>query len=144
MTAARPEHLFDRDAAERFRPIADFVKTAIMVEPVEPVTVLRTPFGEQTMRGDFYLVADGDGSYGAARAEFEAMHESVGPQQWVKRAEVLAYRATEPSTVVTTIDGEVEGRVVARPGDWIVQQIGGEVMVVESDEFAARYRVIGD
>ena len=144
MTSEPPEHRFDCDAAERFRPKSDYVKTAILVEPVQPTTVVRASFGEQTLHGSFYVVGDGDGSYGVAREEFEDTHEPAGPHQWVKRTEVLAYRSDEAARVVTRIGGEVETTVVAKAGDWIVRQAGGEVMVVEPDEFAARYDPIDD
>lgn len=144
MASEIPEHRFDPAAAARFRPKSDFVKTAILIDPVAPVTALRATFGEQMLRGSFYVVADGDGSYGVAREEFEETHESVGANRWVKRTMVLAYRSTEAATVVTRIDGEVESSVVAQQDDWIVQQVGGEVMVVEPDEFTARYDPIDD
>lgn len=143
MTSDLPEHEFDPERAAAFRPKADFSKTAILVEPAAPdaVVVLKTQFGEQRMQGAFYAVAEGSGSYGAARAEFEAAHEQIGPNRWVKRTPIRAYEADEPTKVVTRLgsrDGE-EATVVARPGDWIVQQSSGEVVVVTPPEFEARY-----
>lgn len=134
---------FDRDAARRFRPDPDFTKTAVLVEVVDDdaVTVLRTSFGEQRMRGPFYAVGDSDGggSYGAARAQFESTHRNVGEHRWVKQGAVLAYRAEHRCTVETHLDDHHETSVVADRGDWVVMQSGGEVMVVEPDEFTQRY-----
>lgn len=136
-----PRHVFDPGSAVRYRPNPSFVKTAILVEPGDPdaTIVVRARFGPQTLRGAFYVVADGTGSYGASRAEFEATHEVVGPNRWVKSEGVLAYPATESCRVETHIGGTLEASVAARPGDWIVRQSTGEVMAMTSDEFAARY-----
>ncbi len=144
MTSDPPEHRFDPDLATEFRPRPDFAKTAILVEPVADTTVLRTSFGEQSLSGSFYVIADGEGSYGAAKEEFEAGHELVGPGRWVKRSPIWAYRASAPTTVVTRIADIDESSVVATPGDWIVRQSTGEVMVVTPAEFEARYEPAGD
>jgi hypothetical protein len=141
MGSAPRQHEFDASRADVFVPSETFTKTAILIEPVDPstVTVLMTPFGEQTLRGAFYAVAEGAQAYGAARREFEATHEQVGPNRWVKREPVRAYQATEPCEVATFVSGCREASVIARPGDWIVQQATGEVMVIKPAEFAVRY-----
>lgn len=144
MTSGPPEHVFDPERATTYRARSEFVKTAILVEPVASSTELQTAFGEQRLAGSFYIVADGDSSYGAARAEFEAAHENVGDCRWVKRSTVLAYTADTSTTVVTRVAGEVEGTVVAEPGDWIVQQATGEVMVITPEEFESRYQSVDD
>ena len=131
---------FDTTRASRFRPRDRFVKTAILLVPAGPGPVtIRAPFADQQMHGPFYVVAGPDGSYGATRDEFEQSHRQVGPQQWLKVQPVLAYRATEPGTVVTSIGGQEESRVDARPGDWIVQQSSGEVMALTPSAFDLRY-----
>lgn len=136
-----PAHVFEPSAAVRYRPNPAFAKTAILVEPTDPdaATVIRSPFGEQTLRGAFYVVAEGTGSYGASRQEFETTHEAVGPNRWVKRESVLAYPSTESCLVETHVGETHETTVLARPGDWIVRQSAEEVMVVSSEEFSARY-----
>ena len=117
----------------------------MLVRTVDPdaQTVIDTRFGRQRLLGAFYAVAEGDASYGAARREFEATHRAVGPNRWVKCAPVLAYRTDEPCLVETVIDGHVEGTVNARPGDWIVRQHTGEVMVIDDDSFRERYVATG-
>ncbi len=131
---------FDAARAHRFRSRETFVKTAILLLPsgTGPVTI-RAPFGEQQMRGPFYVVGGDDGSYGAAQAEFEQAHRQVGAHQWLRSEPVLAYQADRRCTVVTTIDEQPESTVVADPGDWIVQQPTGEVMAIKPAAFVARY-----
>jgi hypothetical protein len=134
-------HLFDDARARRFLPRDGVEKIAVLVRTTDPdaETEIDTTFGRQRLRGAFYAVADGNASYGAARREFEATHRSIGPNRWVKSAPVLAYRAAEPHLVETVIDDHVEGTVRARPGDWIVRQHTGEVMVIDDDAFSMRY-----
>jgi hypothetical protein len=142
---------FDDDRAQTFRPNPEFVKTAVLVDVADPeaITELSASFGMQRMRGPFYAVGNGEQSYGAAQREFERAHVRVGPNRWVKSEPVRAYRTDDACTIVTMIttapdsaDPEhVEGTTDAEPGDWIVQQVTGEVMVVGSEEFVARYIV---
>lgn len=142
MSKLRPRHEFDPAHAAEFRSKSAFVKTAVLLELAEADVEVRiaASFGGQRMRGDFYVVANGDGSYGASRAEFEQTHEQVGPNQWVKLGGVQAYRVAEPCDVETRLaDGTPETIVSAEPGDWIVRQASGEVMVLEPSAFAERY-----
>lgn len=117
------------------------MKTALLVEPADSDgrTTIETSFGQQRFVGAFYVVADGAGSYGAARNEFEASHTQLEPGRWVRTAPVLAYQAGEESVVDTVIGDHLEGSVTARPGDWIVRQPTGELMVIGAEEFARRY-----
>jgi hypothetical protein len=140
---------FDVGRARTFRPKPEFVKTAVLVDPTDPdaITELSTPFGMQRLQGSFYVVAEGEQSYGAAQREFETSHVWVGPNRWAKSEPVSAYRTDDACTIITTITNatdtstpdHIEATVEAEPGDWIVQQITGEVMVVRPEEFAARY-----
>ena len=105
-----PAHTFDDDRADQFRPRASFAKTALLVRiaDTQDEVILRAPFGSQTMRGDFYVVAEGTGTYGASRSEFEATHKQVAPNRWIKRESVLAYQATERWRVQTTLGEHLE------------------------------------
>ena len=136
-----PVHRFDDARASRYRPRDGFVKTAVLIEPADPAarTVIHTRFGDQSLIGAFYVVAEGAGSYGAARREFEVSHAQVGPNRWVKSAPVHAYQIEEECVVATVVDDHLEGTVTARPGDWIVRQRTEELMVLGVDEFAERY-----
>jgi len=141
MSDRLPAHRFDEARARRYRPRDDFAKTAVLVKPTDPHAqiVIDTPFGEQRFAGAFYVIAEGDASYGAARRQFEESHTAVGQNRWVKSAPVLAYRTDEPCLVETVIGEHVETSVNARPGDWIVRQRTGEVMVMDADAFVERY-----
>lgn len=141
MNDHRLAHRFDHERARWYRPRDDFAKTAVLVQPADPHAqfVIETPFGEQRFTGAFYVVAEGDASYGAARREFEDSHTAVGQNRWVKTSAVLAYRTEAPCLVQTLIGDHVETSANAQPGDWIVRQRTGEVMVVDADAFAARY-----
>lgn len=132
---------FEDARAGRYRPREGFVKTAVLVEPpdADARTVIATRFGEQSFTGAFYIVADGDGSYGSARRQFEASHTAVGSNRWVKDAPVHAYQTDDECVVDTVVDDRRESSVTARPGDWIVRQQTGEVMVLRSAEFTERY-----
>lgn len=137
----RPVHLFQVDRAHTYGPNPDFAKRAILVDVTDPhtETILNSPFGEQSLIGPFYIVAEGSLSYGAAKAEFDAAHRSVGPNLWVKHEPILAYQVDSRCSVETYLGDHKETTVEAEPGDWIVQQGTGEVMVVLPDEFARRY-----
>lgn len=139
-----PLHKFNETLALEYRSSSAFTKTAIEV-PVadtDAVVTIQAPFGLQMMRGPFYVVGSSDGSYGAAKTEFEDNHVEVAPSQWQKRATVMAYEASERCRVETWLsDGLHETTVEAQPGDWIVQQPAGEVMVIKPEAFAKRYEL---
>jgi len=137
----RQGHQFDESRAGSYVPRGGFEKVAVLVEPSDPFAqaLIRTPFGEQCFTGAFYVVAEGDGSYGATREEFEQTHMAVGANRWVKTAPVSAYCTDVSCVVDTVVGGHVEGTVTAQPGDWIVRQSTGEVMVVRDTEFKERY-----
>lgn len=118
------------------------VKTAIFVDIADPeaVTVITTPFGEQRLKGPFYIVEEGDRSYGAGAAEFTGTHRPLGRNQWLKFETVLGYRIDEQAAVETIVgDNHHETTVVAEPGDWIIQQMTGELMVLKPSAFEERY-----
>lgn len=132
---------FDERRAEHYAPRADLEKVAILadISDEEATTVINTAFGVQTMRGPFYLVAADEGSYGAAKAEFEHANRQISPNTWVKHAGVDAYRTDAEVEIATVIGGHTEGVVLASRGDWIVRQTSGEVMALKDEDFAARY-----
>jgi hypothetical protein len=138
-------HVFDDERARTYPPNPDFTKTAILVDLADEsaITTINTRFGIQRMRGPFYVVAENTHSYGASRAEFEQSHIAVAPNRWMRSEPVLAYPADRRCTVETFVDGGREASTVAEPGDWIVRQPSGEVMVVAPTSFAERYLVDG-
>jgi hypothetical protein len=136
-------HEFDPDRAVEYEPVASYIKTAILVDvaATRSTTVLRTSFGEQqTMVGPFYIVAEGEASYGAARAEFERTHVRVDSCRWRKTDRVRAYQVDATCIVETRIGAGRETVVAGNPGDWIVRQSTGEVMVITDEAFHDRYR----
>jgi hypothetical protein len=137
----RPPHEFDDARATDYVPAPGFVKTAILVDVVDDraTTIIRTTFGQQAMSGAFYIVDDDGASYGAARSEFEASHERTEPNRWRKTGRVRAYQVGEECTVATWISDRLESTVEARPGDWVVMQLTGELMALTPDAFHARY-----
>lgn len=141
MPGGIPTHEFDTEKAERYRPNPSFEKTAILLEVADPddITTITASFGDQILRGSFYVVADGTSSYGALRAEFESTHVRLAPNRWRKRGTLLAYRASDECIVETHVQDTHEATVRAEPGDWIAQQEGGEVMVITPHQFASRY-----
>ena len=109
------------------RPRPQHTKTAVLVDVAErsAVTTLNTPFGIQRLRGPFYIVAEGLGSYGAVKDQFEQSHVAVGANRWTKSSSVLAYRAGARCAVETFLGNHHETTVIAEPDDWIVQQQTG-------------------
>jgi len=136
--------MFDANSAVAYGSRDTFERTAILALVIgeETETPITTSFGHQVMRGAFYLVADGEGSYGAARAEFEHGHRRTGPTTWVKQAQVLAYRTPIPATIETRVNDHVESVVEATAGDWIIRQETGELMVLRPEAFDERYELI--
>lgn len=136
---------FDTDRARWHRPNPDLVKTAVLVDVADPTTttVINAPFGTQRLRGPFYAVVEGDETYGAAKREFEAAHELVGANRWVKVEPVEAYQTSTAETVRTKIGEHEESRVEAQPGDWIVRQASGEIQVLTEQSFALRFEPKG-
>ena len=141
MVSEPPVHRFDRSRARAYRPNPAHSKTAILVDIADAsvTTSINAPFGVQRFRGPFYVVAEGAGSYGVAKREFDNSHVEVGQHRWAKSEPVLAYQAEQRSVVETYIDDHRETSVVAEPGAWIVRQKSGEIMVIEPSEFVARY-----
>ncbi len=141
MTDGQRVHRFDEARAACYRPRDGFEKTAVLLELTDPLaeTVIDTPFGTQRFTGSFYVVAEGDASYGASRREFERTHVPIGPHRWVKNTPVMAYPTNVECVVDTVVGDGLETTVHARPGDWIVRQHTGELMVIGADEFAERY-----
>jgi len=67
--------------------------------------------------------------------EFRASHELLGGDRWRRTGTFPAWQVSEERGVRT-----MEGRAVARPGDWIVEGSGGERWPVTSDQFGRTYR----
>lgn len=128
---------FNERLARRYRSKADGpIKTAVLVE--EPATY-ETSWGVQEMHGPHYRINLGDEApYGSEKSRFEAEHVEVDGG-YRKSAVIDAYQVTETTPVTTYLDGKIETENVAEPGDWIVRQPQGEVMVVSTEKFGRLY-----
>jgi hypothetical protein len=83
-----------------------------------------------------WRVADDSGDERTVRdLEFRASHELLGGDRWRRTGTFPAWQVSEELAVRT-----MEGRAVARPGDWIVEGSGGERWPVTSDQFGRTYR----
>jgi hypothetical protein len=100
--------------------------------------------GVQVFYGDYYaIIIDGVVDYGSAKLQWEQMHTPVRPGYWVKTVVPTAYRAQEVCRIVTLIpdkNGDIkEANYVLQPGEWIVQQPGGEVQHIKAAKFGGIY-----
>jgi hypothetical protein len=85
--------------------------------------------------GDWKII-DGSGVERTIRdREFRATHEPLDGNRWRRAGTVRAWPASEV-TVLRTI----EGKAVARPGDWLVQGPRGERWPVTGEQFNRSYR----
>ena len=101
-------------------------------------------WGEQHFDGPHVVVADGDGHYGVELRMFFATHRAVPSKRdhYVKDVIVWAVRVTEPTDIVTTIDGKEEARSTVQPGGWIIQNPAGELYYNTAERFAAHYEPV--
>jgi hypothetical protein len=87
--------------------------------------------------GKDYILAHGPGDHSVVRRDiFEAMYEPLGGGLFRKRTDViLRYFTLNRRVVVQTL----EGPQAARPGDWIMQGVKGELWPVSSDKAREKY-----
>lgn len=139
-----PEVGFD-DASARTYLSKRVVKQAVLVPaPSGLMTVIEAEWGEfQQFSGPWYAVYDPAGKvlYGVAQDEFESTHEPSedGENTYVKVSPVEAYRYAGPPAAVRTRIVETTNTV--RDGDYLVKWPGGEVGVLDEDNFRTRYEV---
>jgi hypothetical protein len=88
--------------------------------------------------GKDYIVAHGPGEHSVVRRDiFEAMYEPIGGGLYRKRTDViLRYFTLNRRVVVQTL----EGAQVARPGDWIMQGVKGELWPVSREKALEKYQ----
>ena len=70
-------------------------------------------------------------------AEFRASHESLGGEKWLRTGTFSAWQVSETQILRT-----IEGRAVARAGDWVVEGHGGERWPVTDEQFRRTYRAV--
>jgi hypothetical protein len=85
--------------------------------------------------GDWKVTDDSGHEWTVRDQEFRATHEPLDGDRWRRSGMVRAWRVNEV-TVLRTI----EGKAMARPGDWIVQGPRGERWPVTDQQFMRGYR----
>ncbi len=87
--------------------------------------------------GKDYVLAHGPGDHNVVRRDiFEATYEPLGGGLFRKRTDViLRYFTLKHRVVVQTL----EGAQAARPGDWIMQGVKGELWPVSPDKAREKY-----
>ncbi len=87
--------------------------------------------------GKHYIIAHGPGDHSVVRRDiFEATYEPVGEELFKKRTDVIfRYFTLKRRVVVQTL----EGAQVARPGDWIMQGVKGELWPVSAETAREKY-----
>ena len=85
--------------------------------------------------GDWHVIDEHNDARTVRDLEFRASHEPLGGDRWRRTGTYRAWQVTN-ETVVRTI----EGRSVARPGDWIVEGPGGVRWPVPDEQFRRSYR----
>ena len=68
-------------------------------------------------------------------AEFRASHHPLGGQRWRRTGTFSAWQVSETQVLRT-----MEGRAVARAGDWVVEGYEGERWPVNDEQFRQTYR----
>jgi hypothetical protein len=118
--------------AARFERVG-VVQASQLTEPL----MWATHAGEQMhgFPGDWRVVDDAGNMRTVTDPDFQTSHEPVGGGRWRRTGTYQAWQA--PETVVLRTR---EGRVTARPGDWIVEALTGERWPVRDEQFRWSYR----
>lgn len=87
--------------------------------------------------GKDYILAHGPGDHSVVRRDiFEAIYEPLGGGLYRKRTDViLRYFTLNRRVVVQTL----EGPQAARPGDWIMQGVKGELWPISAEKAREKY-----
>ena len=85
-------------------------------------------------QGDWSVVDDTGHERSVAADVFEATYRQIGPRRYERCGTVSARRVRRPEKVRT-----LEGEVLARAGDWIVEGAQGEQWPVPDEQFRAGY-----
>ena len=69
--------------------------------------------------------------------EFRSSHEPLGGEVWRRVGTFRAWQVAEDSVLRT-----MEGKAIARPGDWVVEGYHGERWPVADEQFRRTYRMV--
>ena len=87
--------------------------------------------------GDWRVRDDSGDERTVRDTEFRASHQPLGGEKWLRTGTYSAWRVSEPQVLRT-----MEGRAVARAGDWVVEGHGGERWPVTDEQFRRTYRAV--
>lgn len=86
--------------------------------------------------GDWRVLDDSGDERTVRDEEFRASHEPLGGDLWRRTGTFSAWQVSDSTTLRT-----IEGRAIARAGDWIVEGQRGERWPVTDDQFTRSYRI---
>jgi len=87
--------------------------------------------------GDWRVFDDRGDERTIRDAAFRASHEPLGGERWRRTGTYRAWQVSDERVLRT-----LEGRAVARPGDWVVEGRGGERWPVSDAQFRRTYRAV--
>lgn len=87
--------------------------------------------------GDWRVLDDAGDERTVRDQEFLSSHEPLGGEIWRRTGTYRAWQVTEHFTLRT-----MEGKAIARPGDWVVEGFRGERWPVADDQFRRTYRLV--
>jgi hypothetical protein len=87
--------------------------------------------------GDWRVLDDAGDERTVRDQEFRSSHEPLGGEVWRRTGTYRAWQVREHFILRT-----MEGKAIARPGDWVVEGFRGERWPVADDQFQRTYRVV--
>jgi hypothetical protein len=87
--------------------------------------------------GDWRVLDDAGDERTVRDQEFRSSHEPLGGEVWRRTGTYRAWQVTEHFILRT-----MEGKAIARPGDWVVEGYHGERWPVADDQFRRTYRLV--
>lgn len=85
--------------------------------------------------GDWRVLDDAGDERTVRDVEFRSSHEPLGGEVWRRTGTYRAWQVREHFILRT-----MEGKAIARPGDWVVEGFRGERWPVADDQFLRSYR----
>jgi hypothetical protein len=86
--------------------------------------------------GDWRVLDDAGDERTVRDQEFRSSHEPMGGEVWRRTGTYRAWQVREHFILRT-----MEGKAIARPGDWVVEGFHGERWPVADDQFQRTYRI---
>ncbi|MGD9965906.1 MAG: hypothetical protein AB7T59_05255 [Hyphomonadaceae bacterium] len=137
-SSPRPPSLTSPPTGVRMRRVRAKAAPAKRAWLADTDTLLDSEHGKLRARaGKDYVLAHGPGDHSVVRRDiFEATYEPLGGGLYRKRTDVIfRYFTLKQRVVVQTL----EGPQAARPGDWIMQGVKGELWPVSAEKAREKY-----